>query len=184
MHERTVVVESLSKTFAMTGWRIGYLLGPEPLIEQTSKLAELMHSSVNSTAQYAAVAALTGPQEHVTAMREEYCAKRQIVLDELDGCTALRLIEPQGAFYAFVDVRACGMDCDRFSRMLLDEEHVAVVPGTAFGSEGAGFVRLSYAGDGRELREGVRRMRVFAERHVNPALGRHTPGYHHLQIMA
>ena len=84
----------------MTGWRIGYLLGPEPLIEQTSKLAELMHSSVNSTAQYAAVAALTGPQEHVTAMREEYCAKRQIVLDELDGCTALRLIEPQGAFYA------------------------------------------------------------------------------------
>ena len=80
----------------MTGWRIGYLLGPEPLIEQTSKLAELMHSSVNSTAQYAAVAALTGPQEHVTAMREEYCAKRQIVLDELDGCTALRLIEPQG----------------------------------------------------------------------------------------
>ena len=109
---------------------------------------------------------------------------QQIVLDELDGCTALRLIEPQGAFYAFVDVRACGMDCDRFSRMLLDEEHVAVVPGTAFGSEGAGFVRLSYAGDGRELREGVRRMRVFAERHVNPALGRHTPGYHHLQIMA
>lgn len=136
MHERTVVVKSLSKTFAMTGWRIGYLLGPEPLIEQTSKLAELMHSSVNSTAQYAAVAALTGPQEHVTAMREEYCAKRQIVLDELDGCTALRLIEPQGAFYAFVDVRACGMDCDRFSRMLLDEEHVAVVPGTAFGSGG------------------------------------------------
>lgn len=183
MHERTVVVESLSKTFAMTGWRIGYLLGPEPLIEQTSKLAELMHSSVNSTAQYAAVAALTGPQEHVTAMREEYRTKRQIVLDELDGCTALRLIEPQGAFYAFVDVRACGMDCDRFSRMLLDEEHVAVVPGTAFGSEGAGFVRLSYAGDGRELREGVRRMRVFAERHVDPALGRHTPGYHHLQIM-
>lgn len=68
--------------------------------------------------------------------------------------------------------------------MLLDEERVAVVPGTAFGSEGAGFVRLSYAGDGRELREGVRRMRVFAERHVDPALGRHTPGYHHLQIMA
>lgn len=145
MHERTVVVESLSKTFAMTGWRIGYLLGPEPLIEQTSKLAELMHSSVNSTAQYAAVAALTGPQENVTAMREEYRTKRQIVLDE---------------------------------------ERVAVVPGTAFGSEGAGFVRLSYAGDGRELREGVRRMRVFAERHVDPALGRHTPGYHHLQIMA
>ena len=184
MRERTVIVNSFSKSYAMTGWRIGYLLAPEAVIEQTGKIAELMHSSVNSLAQYAGVAALAGPQDHVAAMREEYRTKRQIVLDELDGCTALRLIEPQGAFYAFVDVRACGMDCDRFSRMLLDEERVAVVPGTAFGSEGAGFVRLSYAGDGRELREGVRRMRVFAERHVDPALGRHTPGYHHLQIMA
>ncbi|KAB8288676.1 aspartate aminotransferase [Bifidobacterium ramosum] len=184
MHERTVVVESLSKTFAMTGWRIGYLLAPAALIEQTSKIAELMHSSVNSTAQYAAVAALTGPMDPVIAMREEYRAKRQIVLDGLADCTAVRLVEPQGAFYAFVDIRATRMSSDEFSRRLLDESKVAVVPGTAFGAEGEGFVRLSYAGDADELREGVRRLRRFAESHADPLLGRHTPEFHHLAVMA
>ena len=184
MHERTVVVESLSKTFAMTGWRIGYLLAPAALIEQTSKIAELMHSSVNSTAQDAGVAALSGPRTPIQAMREEYRAKRQIVLDGLADCTALRLIEPQGAFYAFVDIRATRMDSDTFSRRLLEEEKTAVVPGEAFGREGEGFVRLSYAGDADELREGVRRLRAFAERHGDPLLGRHTPAYHHLEIMA
>ncbi|MFC5221167.1 pyridoxal phosphate-dependent aminotransferase [Bifidobacterium leontopitheci] len=184
MHDHTIVVESLSKTFAMTGWRIGYLLGSERIIEQTSKLAELMHSSVNSTAQYAAVAALDGPQDQVAAMREEYRAKRQIVVDGLHRCLALRMVPPQGAFYAFVDVRGTGMSADRFSRMLLDEEHVAVVPGTAFGEAGEGFVRLSYAGDADELREGVRRLCAFAERHADPALSRHTPEYHHIVRMA
>lgn len=139
----------------MTGWRIGYLLAPEAVIEQTGKIAELMHSSVNSLAQYAGVAALAGPQDHVAAMREEYRAKRQIVLDGLAGCPVLRLIEPQGAFYAFVDVRLTGLDSGEFADRLLDEEHVAVVPGEAFGEEGHGFVRLSYAGDAGELREGV-----------------------------
>lgn len=114
-----------------------------------------MHSSVNSLAQYAGVAALAGPQDHVAAMREEYRAKRQIVLDGLAGCPVLRLIEPQGAFYAFVDVRLTGLDSGEFADLLLDEEHVAVVPGEAFGEEGRGFVRLSYAGDAGELREGV-----------------------------
>lgn len=137
MKDRTIVVESLSKTYAMTGWRIGYLLAPEAVIEQTGKIAELMHSSVNSLAQYAGVAALAGPQDHVAAMREEYRAKRQIVLDGLAGCPVLRLIEPQGAFYAFVDVRLTGLDSGEFADRLLDEEHVAVVPGEAFGEEGA-----------------------------------------------
>ncbi len=114
MKDRTIVVESLSKTYAMTGWRIGYLLAPEAVIEQTGKIAELMHSSVNSLAQYAGVAALAGPQDHVAAMREEYRAKRQIVLDGLAGCPVLRLIEPQGAFYAFVDVRLTGLDSGEF----------------------------------------------------------------------
>ena len=186
MRERTIVVESLSKTFAMTGWRIGYLLAPERVIEQTAKMAELMHSSVNSTAQYAAVAALIGPQDHVVAMREEYRAKRGIVIDAFAGCEALRLVPPQGAFYAFVDVRATGLDSQDFARRLLDECGVAVVPGEAFGAEGAGFVRLSYAGDADELREGVRRMRAFAERCVgiDPLLGHHTPEFHHITVMA
>lgn len=184
MKERTIVVESLSKTYAMTGWRIGYLLAPENVIEQTGKIAELMHSSVNSLSQYAGVAALTGPQDHVAAMREEYRAKRQIVLDGLADCPVLRLVKPQGAFYAFVDVRLTGLDSDEFSRRLLDEERVAVVPGEAFGEAGRGFVRLSYAGDADELREGVARLRAFAERVWNPITGRHSASYHPVSVMA
>ena len=182
--ERTILVNGVSKSYAMTGWRIGYLLAPEAVIEQTGKIAELMHSSVNSLAQYAGVAALAGPQDHVAAMREEYRAKRQIVLDGLAGCPVLRLIEPQGAFYAFVDVRLTGLDSGEFADRLLDEEHVAVVPGEAFGEEGRGFVRLSYAGDAGELREGVARLRAFAERVWNPITGHHTATYHPMEVLA
>lgn len=162
MKDRTIIVESLSKTYAMTGWRIGYILAPSHVIEQTSKIAEMMHSSVNSTAQYGGVAALTGPQDHVREMREEYRAKRSLVLDALADCKAVRLIEPQGAFYVFVDVRPTGLTSEEFSKRLLEEEKVAVVPGEAFGKEGSGFVRLSYAGKPEELSEGVKRLRKFA----------------------
>ncbi len=162
MKDRTIIVESLSKTYAMTGWRIGYILAPSHVIEQTSKIAEMMHSSVNSTAQYGGVAALTGPQDHVREMREEYRAKRSLVLDALADCKAVRLIEPQGAFYVFVDVRPTGLTSEEFSKRLLEEEKVAVVPGEAFGKEGSGFVRLSYAGKPEDLSEGVKRLRKFA----------------------
>ena len=182
--DQAVILNGVAKTYAMTGWRIGYLLAPEAVIEQTGKIAELMHSSVNSLAQYAGVAALAGPQDHVAAMREEYRAKRQIVLDGLAGCPVLRLIEPQGAFYAFVDVRLTGLDSGEFADRLLDEEHVAVVPGEAFGEEGRGFVRLSYAGDAGELREGVARLRAFAERVWNPITGHHTATYHPMEVLA
>lgn len=162
MKDRTIIVESLSKTFAMTGWRIGYLLAPHEVIVQTSKIAEMMHSSVNTTAQYGAVAALTGPQDHVRVMREAYRSRRAIVMEILKDCPAVHLVEPQGAFYALVDVRPTGLDSATFSKRLLEEAHVAVVPGEAFGKEGSGFVRLSYAGDPNDIREGVTRMRDFA----------------------
>lgn len=164
MKERTIVVESLSKTFAMTGWRIGYLLAPAAVIEQTSKVAELMHSSVNSVSLAAGTAALDGPLDHVIEMKRHYSRNRAAVLEGLSGCGALRPIAPEGAFYTFVDVRGTGLDDAGFCHRLLDEEHVAVVPGSAFGRDGAGFVRISYAGDGEAVREGVRRMRAFAER--------------------
>lgn len=162
MKERTIVVESLSKTFAMTGWRIGYILSTEDVIEQTSKIAEMIHSSINSTAQYGGVAALTGSLDHVKEMREEYRFKRNIVMKELADCTAVKLIEPQGAFYAFVDVRPTGLSSKEFSDRLLTEEKVAVVPGEAFGKEGSGFVRVSYAGKPEDIKEGVSRLRKFA----------------------
>ncbi|MCI1218934.1 MAG: pyridoxal phosphate-dependent aminotransferase [Bifidobacterium sp.] len=184
MKERTIVVESLSKTFAMTGWRIGYLLAPARIIEHTGKIAELMQSSVNATAQYAGVAAMAGTQGHIAAMRNDYRVKRQIVLDELANSDALSLIEPQGAFYAFVDIRATGLDSQSFAEQLLHDERVAVVPGDAFGREGAGFARLSYAGDASELREGVRRMRSFAERLCDCSHGGHERVCHDLGITA
>lgn len=96
----------------------------------------------------------------------------------------MRLIEPQGAFYAFVDVRLTGLDSGEFADRLLDEERVAVVPGEAFGEEGRGFVRLSYAGDASELREGVARLRAFAERVWNPITGHHTATYHPMEVLA
>ncbi|MCH4209757.1 pyridoxal phosphate-dependent aminotransferase [Bifidobacterium sp.] len=184
MKERTIVVESLSKTFAMTGWRIGYLLAPAQIIEHTGTIAELMQSSVNATAQYAGTAALAGPRDHIAAMREDYRVKRQIVLDELAASDVLSLIEPQGAFYAFVDIRATQLDSQDFAVRLLHDERVAVVPGDAFGHEGAGFARLSYAGDADELREGVRRLRDFAERICDPLPGSRTRAYHRMGIMA
>lgn len=104
MKERTIIVDSLSKTYAMTGWRIGYLLAPAQVIEQTGKSAENLHSSVNSLSQYAGIAAMLGSQEMVEQIRQEYIAKRQIVVNALAGSPVLRLVEPEGAFYAFVDV--------------------------------------------------------------------------------
>ena len=163
MKGQTIIVDSLSKTFAMTGWRMGYLLAPAPIIEETAKIAELVHSSVNSMAQYGGIAALSGPDDDVRRMRDEYVKGRRIVVDGLAGCRLLRLIPSEGAFYAFVDVRPTGMDSSEFSRKLLDICGVAVVPGEAFGAEGAGFVRLSYAGDPGLLREGVRRLAAFAD---------------------
>lgn len=162
MRERTIVVESLSKTFAMTGWRIGYILAPARVIEQTSKIAEMIHSSINSTAQYGAVAALNGPLDHVKEMREEYRSKRNLVMKELADCDAVNLIEPQGAFYAFVDIRPTGLSSKEFSDRLLEKEKVAVVPGEAFGLEGSGFVRVSYAGKPEDISEGVKRLKRFA----------------------
>lgn len=185
MHEYTIVVESLSKTFAMTGWRIGYLLAPNDIIELTGKIAELMHSSVNSVAQYAGTAAMAGTHQHIHRMKSDYAMKRQMVIDSLQDCKSLGLTEPQGAFYAFVDIRPTGMQAELFSSRLLEEEHVAVVPGEAFGKEGAGFIRLSYAGDTEELREGLQRLRAFADRtYINPDLRRHTAAFHQIEIMA
>ncbi len=143
-----------------------------------------MHSSVNSLAQYAGVAALAGPQDHVAAMREEYRAKRQIVLDGLAGCPVLRLIEPQGAFYAFVDVRLTGLDSGEFRRPSAGRRARGRGPRRGLRRGGRGFVRLSYAGDAGELREGVARLRAFAERVRNPITGHHTATYHPMEVLA
>ncbi|WP_142111755.1 pyridoxal phosphate-dependent aminotransferase [Rarobacter incanus] len=166
MKDRAIVVDSLSKTYAMTGWRIGYMLAPRHVIAETSKLAELINSSNNAPAQYAAVAALTGVQKEVGAMRGAYDARRRLVMEALADCPGLTCVAPQGAFYAFVDVTGTGLTSQRFADLLLEEERVAVIPGEAFGAAGAGFVRISYAGDDQEIREGMRRIVEFSRRHA------------------
>ena len=164
MHERTIIVESLSKTYAMTGWRIGYLLGPAEIIEETAKLAELVHSSNNTPAQFAGAVALDDLDVDIGRMRARYARRREIVLDALADAPVLHAAAPEGAFYAFVDVRGTGLGSAEFAARLLDAERVAVVPGETFGEAGHGFVRLSYAGSTSELEEGMRRLARFAER--------------------
>lgn len=166
MKNHTIIVDSLSKTYAMTGWRIGYILAPEHVIEESGKLAEMVQSSINSTAQYGAVAALNGADDCIVAMREEYREKRNIVIEELENCSACDLIHPQGAFYGFINIEKTGLDDITFADKLLEEEKVAVVPGRAFGKEGAGFVRVSYAGDKDLLRKGLHRFKRFALQHA------------------
>lgn len=169
MKERTVVVDSLSKTYAMTGWRIGYLLGPAAIIEETSKVAELIHSSNNAPAQYGGAAALAGPQEAVAAMRAQYARNRDVVIEALARCPGIGWIEPAGAFYIFVDVRGTGLSSREFSARLIDDVGVAVVPGEAFGEAGQGYVRLSYAGDEAELAKGMELIVHFARQLVAAA---------------
>lgn len=163
MRERTIVVDSLSKVFAMTGWRIGHLLAPHRVIVESSKLAEQMNSSLNAPAQYAGAAALAGPLDHVIRMRSQYEGTRDVVVDLLRDHPLLRVNSSMGAFFALVDVRGTGLTGGEFADRLLDQEHVAVVPGEAFGPGGNGFVRLSFAGDRADVTRGVERMAHFAD---------------------
>jgi len=159
-----VVTGSLSKTFAMTGWRLGYLLGPAELISNVNKLQSHATSNPNSIAQKAAVEALTGPMGPVYEMLEQYRARRAYVVAALNEIPGVSCPQPHGAFYAYPNISCAfgkggvnrAMD---FAKKLLSEEHVAVVPGEAFGTSEQ--VRLSYAASMQELEEGIRRIRRF-----------------------
>ena len=159
-----VVTGSLSKTFAMTGWRLGYLLGPAELISNVNKLQSHATSNPNSIAQKAAVEALTGPMGPVYEMLEQYRARRAYVVAALNEIPGVSCPQPHGAFYAYPNISCAfgkggvnrAMD---FAKQLLSEEHVAVVPGEAFGTSEQ--VRLSYAASMQELEEGIRRIRRF-----------------------
>ncbi|HHW50257.1 MAG TPA: aminotransferase class I/II-fold pyridoxal phosphate-dependent enzyme [Pseudoclavibacter sp.] len=163
MRERTVVVESLSKTFAMTGWRIGYLHAPAPVIEHSAAMAELLHSSVNSGAQYAATAALSGPLTSVRRRAATYRANRDILARILQNHPTVHMIPSEGAFYALLDIHRTGMTGTEFAHRLLEQEHVAVVPGEAFGAAHPGLVRVSYVGDSGDLCTAVNRIVEFAD---------------------
>ncbi len=161
-----VVSGSLSKTFAMTGWRLGYLLGPADLIGNANKLQSHATSNPNSIAQKAAIEALSGPMDPVYAMLEKYRERREYVVAALGDIPGVRCPHPNGAFYAYPNISCAfgqggvnsAMD---FAKKLLSEAHVAVVPGEAFGT--TEHVRLSYAASMKELEEGIRRIRAFID---------------------
>lgn len=170
MKERTVLIDSFSKTYAMTGWRIGYMHGPAQFIAETSALAEAVTSSNNSASQAAALAALTGPQGFLDEMKASYAANRQIVIEAVDSSDGLlRLPAAEGAFYAFIDISRTGLSSHDFAIRLLERHHVAVVPGSAFGTEGEGYIRVSYVGAPEDIRAGMATVVAFAKAEVAAA---------------
>jgi aspartate aminotransferase len=170
LRARLCIAGSFSKTYAMTGWRIGYALAPAEWTKAMLKVQGHSTSNANSIAQWAAVAAMSGPQDSVAAMLAEYTTRRAWLLEALKQIPGMKCSEPEGAFYAFPDVRGClASDMKTsadFAQRLLEEEHVVVTDGAGFGTEG--FVRISYATSMELIQEGVKRIARFAEKSHGP----------------
>ena len=162
MYERTIVINGFSKSYAMTGWRLGYALGPAPLIAQMTKLHQYGIMSAPTTAQYAAIEALRNGDRDVCKMRDEYDMRRRLVVDGFNEM-GLSCFEPLGAFYVFPCIKSTGLTSEEFCTRLIMDKHVAVVPGTAFGECGEGFVRVSYSYSLKHLKIALERIREFLE---------------------
>ncbi len=160
MQERTVVVNGFSKTFSMTGWRLGYACGPEPIMRQIVKIHQYAIMCAPTMSQHAAIEALKNGDEAVAAMREEYDMRRRLIVSGFNKL-GLSCREPKGAFYAFPCIRSTGLSSDEFCEKLLYAEKVAVVPGTAFGQGGEGFVRASYCYSTEHILEALARIERF-----------------------
>lgn len=163
MKDRTVLINGFSKSYAMTGWRLGYAAAPAVILEQMLKIHQFAIMCAPTTSQYAAVAALRDGDGDVASMRESYEQRRRFVLNAFKEMN-LDCFEPHGAFYAFPCIKRFGMTSDEFATRFLQEEKVAVVPGTAFGDCGEGYLRVSYAYSLKNLKEALGRMARFVER--------------------
>ena len=163
MRERTILINGFSKAFAMTGWRLGYACGPEPIISQMLKIHQFAIMCAPTTSQYAGVEALRNSDEDVAMMREAYNQRRRYLMHSFREM-GLDCFEPYGAFYTFPCIKRFGMSSDEFATRLLTEEKVAVVPGTAFGDCGEGYLRISYAYSLDNLKEALGRMDRFIKR--------------------
>jgi len=164
MKERTITLGGFSKNYAMTGWRVGYACAPAELLQGLLRIHQYTIMSAPTMAQIAALEAIHNGDEQVEEMRAEYNRRRELIVGGLNQL-GLPTFEPKGAFYAFPSIAPSGMDDDTFSVRLLDEEKVAVVPGSAFGAGGEGFVRCSYATAYEKIEEALERMARFVQRH-------------------
>jgi len=158
MKDRTVIIRTFSKTYAMTGWRIGYLAAPEDLAQRAGRLHEHTSACTSSVSQMAALAALDTSDDASQKMVEEYETRRDIVMQYLGDIPDIRILRPQGTFYSFVDISSFGLSSFDFSRQLLKEAHVAVAPGSAFGKEGEGYIRICFANSVENIKHGLERM--------------------------
>ena len=160
MRDRTVVVNSFSKSYAMCGWRVGYAAGPEALVDRMSKCQENFISGVNAAAQYAAAYALEH-KELTKPLTEAFRRRREVAIRELRKVPGIKFTEPKGAFYLFPDISSFGLDSKTFCNRLLDEAHVVCVPGSAFGPVGEGHMRIAYTATEEDIIEAMRRIREF-----------------------
>ncbi len=158
LRDRLILLDGWSKTYAMTGWRLGYGVFPPALVEPATRLAINDHSCVNAAAQHAAIAALTGPQDAVEAMRATFDTRRQVIVEGLNALPGVRCLAPSGAFYAFANIEGTGMDARTAQDRFLEEAGVATVAGTSFGAAGEGFVRLSYAASTEAIETALARL--------------------------
>lgn len=163
MKERTILINGFSKSYAMTGWRLGYACGPQIILEQMLKIHQFAIMCAPTTSQYAAVEALRNGDEDVAVMREQYDGRRRYLLQRFKEMK-LKCFEPYGAFYIFPSIREFGLSADEFATRFLKEEKVAVVPGTAFGACGEGFLRISYAYSLENLKTALDRLEDFIQR--------------------
>lgn len=160
MYERTVVINGFSKAYSMTGWRMGYVAGPKEIIGAMTKLHQYAIMSAPTTSQYAAITALKDCDGEIERMRNEYNMRRRLVVKSFNDM-GLSCFEPRGAFYAFPCIKSSGMSSEEFCTKLLEQKHVAIIPGNAFGASGEGYARVSYAYSVEHLMEAIRRIREF-----------------------
>ena len=160
MRDRTIVVNSFSKAYAMCGWRVGYAAAPEAIVDRMSKCQENFISGVNAAAQYAAAYALEH-KELTKPLSEAFRKRREVAIRELKKVPGIKFTEPKGAFYLFPDISSFGLDSKTFCDRLLDEAHVVCVPGSAFGSVGEGHMRIAYTATEEDIIEAMRRIREF-----------------------
>ena len=162
MYERTIVVNGFSKSYAMTGWRLGYALGPTEILSQMTKLHQFCIMSAPTTAQYAAIEALKKGDNDIESMRSEYEMRKNFIVGSFEKL-GLTCFEPKGAFYCFPCIKSTGLSSEEFCTRLIKEKHVAVVPGNAFGESGEGFIRVSYCTSLANISKAMKRIESFLQ---------------------
>ena len=163
MKERTIVINGFSKTYSMTGWRLGFACGPEEIIKEMTKIHQFSIMCAPTNSQYAGIEALKNGDDDIIYMRDAYNERRRFVLKRLEEM-GIPCFEPKGAFYVFPDIRGFGLSSEEFCLRLLKEEKVVVVPGNAFGESGEGFIRISYAYSIDDLKNALARVENFIKK--------------------